>query len=76
MRYGSEYRRILAQYANMMRHKADGNLKEWALDFQRNKSSFEETLSSFGKENVTGYLNEVFKQKCSRSLKPLYETYK
>lgn len=76
MRYGSEFRIILAQYASLMRHKAEKNLEEWALNFQANKSSFEETLFGFGKENVTGYLNEVFKQKCSDSLVPLFETYK
>ena len=76
MRYASEYRRILAQYASMMRHKAEGNLEEWALNFQAHRASFEGTLVGFGNENVTGYLKEVFKQKCSNSLNPLFETYK
>ena len=76
MRYASQFQRILSQYSSMMRHKAKGNLKEWAMNFQANRSRFEETLSAFEKDNVTGYLKEVFKQKCSTSLNPLYETYK
>ena len=74
--YGKHFERILAQYANMMKHKAEGNLEAWALHFKYNLSSFQETLIGFGKENVAGYLKEVFKQNCATSLIPLFETYK
>ena len=76
MHYGKHFERILAQYADMMKHKAEGNLGSWALHFQYNLSYFKETLIGFGKENVTGYLKEVFKQNCATSLIPLFETYK
>ena len=76
MHYGKHFERILALYADMMNYKAEGNLEAWALHFQYNLNSFKETLIGFGKENVTGYLKEVFKQNCSTSLIPLFETYK
>ena len=76
MHYGKHFERILEQYADMMKHKAEGNLEAWALHFKYNLSSFKETLSGFREENVAGYLGEVFKQNCSTSLIPLFETYK
>ena len=76
MHYGKHFERILTQYANMMKQKATGNLEDWALHFKYNLSSFQETLIGFGKENVIGYLTEVFKQNCAASLIPLFETYK
>ena len=59
-----------------MRKKARGKLVEWAESFHSNLVNFEATLRVFDADNVTKYLEKIYKQKCAESLAPLFETYK
>ena len=50
-------------------------LQDWAHHFQFNKSRFEESSGDFTDKNITGFLEKIFKTRCSTSIDPLIKYY-
>ena len=57
----------------MLQH--EGNLDEWAVNFQHNLANFQEVLGAFEKTNVTEYLQKVYEHKCLTDMDAMYETF-